>query len=136
MGASAIGLSHVAVQFPVYEFLKRWLGERRQKERGEATMADRLSTVDLIVASSTSKVIGSISLPPAQLPAYQLAVCASVATVTPAQFSACPSSSACLCMCVAAGVYQTHLAVPSHILRQAHPALWVAWCLAQCLATP
>lgn len=56
MGASAIGLSHVAVQFPVYEFLKRWLGERRQKEWGEASVADRLSTVDLIIASSTSKV--------------------------------------------------------------------------------
>ena len=59
MGASAIGLTHVAVQFPVYEFLKRWLGERRQKERGEASVADRLSTVDLIIASSTSKVIVS-----------------------------------------------------------------------------
>ena len=85
MGASAIGLSHVAVQFPVYEFLKRWLGERRQKERGEASVADRLSTVDLIVASSTSKVIGFgfPNVPPAPLPAYQHAVCASVATVTP-----------------------------------------------------
>ena len=85
MGASAIGLSHVAIQFPVYEFFKRWLGERRQRERGEASLSDRLSTVDLIVASSTSKVIGLTSLPPEQLPAYQLAVCASVATVTPAQ---------------------------------------------------
>lgn len=86
MGASAIGLSHVAVQFPVYEFLKRWLGERRQKERGEASVADRLSTVDLILASSTSKVIGFgfPHVPPAPLPAYQHAVCASVATVTPA----------------------------------------------------
>ena len=85
MGASAIGLSHVAVQFPVYEFLKRWLGERRQKERGEASMADRLSTADLILASSTSKVIGFgfPNVPPAPLPAYQHAVCASVATVTP-----------------------------------------------------
>ena len=81
MGASAIGLSHVAVQFPVYEFFKKWLGERRQRERGEgeANIADRLSTVDLIVASSTSKVIGP---PPARLPAHQLAVCASGATVT------------------------------------------------------
>lgn len=85
MGASAIGLSHVAVQFPVYEFLKRWLGERRQKERGEASAADRLSTVDLILASSTSKVIGFgfPHVPSAPLPAYQHAVCASVATVTP-----------------------------------------------------
>lgn len=59
MGASAIGLSHVAIQFPVYEFLKRWLGERRQREPGEASLADRLSTVDLIIASSTSKVTAS-----------------------------------------------------------------------------
>ena len=81
MGASAIGLSHVAVQFPVYEYFKKSLGERRQKERGEATVADRLSTVDLILASSSSKVIGHR---PSQPPAYQLAVCASVATVTPA----------------------------------------------------
>ena len=94
MGASAIGLSHVAVQFPVYEFLKRWLGERRQKERGEASVADRLSTVDLILASSTSKVIGFgfPPVPPAPLPAYQHAVCASVATVTPPNNAfMCPS---------------------------------------------
>jgi len=81
MGASAIGLSHVAIQFPVYEYFKSWLCERRRRERGEASVADRLSTVDLIVASSGSKVIGHR---PAQLPAYQLAVAASVATVTPA----------------------------------------------------
>lgn len=84
MGASAIGLSHVAVQFPVYEYFKKSLGERRQKERGEASVADRLSTVDLILASSSSKVIGHR---PSQLPAYQLALCASVATVTPAHLS-------------------------------------------------
>lgn len=81
MGASAIGLSHVAVQFPVYEFLKRWLGERRQRERGEASVADRLSTVDLIIASSTSKVKGLPSVQAPPLPAYQHACCASVATV-------------------------------------------------------
>ena len=81
MGASAIGLSHVAIQFPVYEYFKAWLAARRQRERGEASTTDRLSTVDLIVASSGSKVIGHR---PARLPAYQLAVCASVATVTPA----------------------------------------------------
>lgn len=81
MGASAIGLTHVAVQFPVYEFLKRWLGERRQRERGEASVADRLSTVDLIIASSTSKVKGLPSVQAPPLPAYQHAVCASVATV-------------------------------------------------------
>ena len=57
MGASAIGLSHVAIQFPVYEFFKRWLAEKRQRERGEAVVADRLSTVDLIIASGTSKVL-------------------------------------------------------------------------------
>lgn len=59
MGASAIGLSHVAIQFPVYEFFKRWLSERRQRERGEKVQADRLSTADLILASSTSKAIAS-----------------------------------------------------------------------------
>lgn len=59
MGASAIGLSHVAIQFPVYEFFKSWLAERRRKEKGEAVIADRLSTVDLIVASSCSKAIAS-----------------------------------------------------------------------------
>ena len=87
MGASAIGLSHVAIQFPVYEFFKRWLSERRQRERGEVNIADRLSTMDLIVASSSSKVIGNR---PARLPAHQIAVCASVAMVTPAHFSLQP----------------------------------------------
>jgi len=81
MGASAIGLSHVAIQFPVYEYFKSWLGERRRCEQEEASVVDRLSTVDLIMASSGSKVIGHR---PARLPAYQLAVAASVATVTPA----------------------------------------------------
>jgi len=81
MGASAIGLSHVAIQFPVYEYFKSWLGERRRCEQEEASVVDRLSTVDLFMASSGSKVIGHR---PARLPAYQLAVAASVATVTPA----------------------------------------------------
>ena len=96
MGASAIGLSHVAVQFPVYEYFKTYLAERRQKQQGEAVVADRLSTVDLIVASSVSKVNGpglgpllqptgtSVLLRAAQsapLPAYQLALCAGCATV-------------------------------------------------------
>ena len=96
MGASAIGLSHVAVQFPVYEYFKKSLGERRQKERGEATVADRLSTVDLILASSSSKVIGHR---PSQLPAYQLALCASVATVTPAHLKPFVAFPSRFCSC-------------------------------------
>lgn len=82
MGASAIGLSHVAVQFPMYEYFKTWLGERRRKEHGEVVIADRLSTVDLIVASSSSKVIGpapsllqgskAVSLLPTSMPCAPL----------------------------------------------------------------
>lgn len=88
----------MAVQFPMYEAFKTWLGQRRAAERGEVVVADRLSTVDLIVASSSSKVIGPA--PPLlqgskalrlHLPAYQHALCAAVATVI---FTATPPCSA------------------------------------------
>lgn len=49
--ASLLGLSHVAIQFPLYEFFKAEARRRNQ--------SNRESTVDLLVASFTSKVIAS-----------------------------------------------------------------------------
>lgn len=47
------GISHVAVQFPVYESLKRHLAEKKK------TTPDKLSAVDVALASSVSKIIAS-----------------------------------------------------------------------------
>ena len=51
LGASFLGLSHVAIQFPLYEELKRMARERD----GSGT----LSSVDLIFASAGSKLVAS-----------------------------------------------------------------------------
>jgi solute carrier family 25 folate transporter 32 len=62
MGASFLGLTHVAIQFPVYEASKQWLTERRQRQHGKVQAEGenpRLSAVDLILASSFSKAIAS-----------------------------------------------------------------------------
>jgi solute carrier family 25 folate transporter 32 len=51
MTASLFGLSHVAVQFPIYEFLK---SEARKKNKQEE------SPVDLLLASGLSKMCASL----------------------------------------------------------------------------
>jgi solute carrier family 25 folate transporter 32 len=50
MSANLLGLSHVAIQFPVYERLKATLKQQKQHE----------SALDLIVASSVSKMIAGV----------------------------------------------------------------------------
>lgn len=50
MSANLLGLSHVAVQFPCYELLKKTL---RQQKRHE-------SAIDLVLASSLSKMVASL----------------------------------------------------------------------------
>ena len=59
LGASLLGLSHVAVQFPVYERLKRFARERRRAERGGAPGDDELPALELVGASVTSKLLAS-----------------------------------------------------------------------------
>jgi len=48
-----IGILHVAVQFPLYEFLKTWMAEKRNKSR------DQLSSWELAVTSGVSKCAAS-----------------------------------------------------------------------------
>ncbi|KAL3681359.1 hypothetical protein R1sor_024315 [Riccia sorocarpa] len=47
------GISHVAIQFPVYETIKSYLADRA------GTTVDKLSSGDIAIASSISKVIAS-----------------------------------------------------------------------------
>ncbi|KAG6551006.1 hypothetical protein Mapa_007239 [Marchantia paleacea] len=47
------GISHVAIQFPVYETMKNYLAEKA------GTTVDKLSSGDIAIASSISKVIAS-----------------------------------------------------------------------------
>ena len=52
--ATYLGLSHVAVQFPLYEHLKATARERRGSAAGSE------EAVDLVLASATSKLIASV----------------------------------------------------------------------------
>mmetsp|Transcript_3950 Transcript_3950/g.5494 ORF Transcript_3950/g.5494 Transcript_3950/m.5494 type:complete len:323 (+) Transcript_3950:133-1101(+) len=53
LSASLLGLSHVAIQFPIYEWLKH---KARQRNGGEQYSE---TTADLIAASAVSKLFGS-----------------------------------------------------------------------------
>jgi solute carrier family 25 (mitochondrial folate transporter), member 32 len=66
MSANLLGLSHVAVQFPVYEQLKFTLRQRRRRhlhESGSSHNTDAATTetvLDLLLASGLSKVFASL----------------------------------------------------------------------------
>ncbi|KAJ3300671.1 hypothetical protein HK104_008605 [Borealophlyctis nickersoniae] len=55
-GPSLLGISHVAVQFPLYEKMKTWL---KAYERKKNPNAQDLSASDIFVASSVSKIMAS-----------------------------------------------------------------------------
>lgn len=62
MTANLLGLTHVAVQFPVYEQLKATLRTRKQRllaEGGSNTTVEE-SAVDLLIASGLSKMTASL----------------------------------------------------------------------------
>eukprot|EP00891_Asterochloris_glomerata_P000283 jgi/Astpho2/283/Aster-02173 len=63
MGASMVGLVHVAVQFPCYEKLKQLLSERRER----ISHTRELQPVDLILASALSKAVASTVAYPHEL---------------------------------------------------------------------
>jgi len=60
LSASLLGCSHVAVQFPVYEFLRAKLKKRRVSNGG----SEELSTYDVLVASIMSKVVATTTTYP------------------------------------------------------------------------
>ncbi|KAG0255520.1 hypothetical protein BG011_005088 [Mortierella polycephala] len=55
LGSSLMGISHVALQFPLYEKLRLWL-----KPEG----SDQVSSTNILIASSTSKMAASIATYP------------------------------------------------------------------------
>lgn len=58
MSANLFGLSHVAVQFPAYEYLKSNLRRRRRQQQNQEN--DELSAVDFLIASAASKMTASV----------------------------------------------------------------------------
>jgi len=60
LSASLLGCSHVAIQFPVYEFLRAKLEKRRIGHGGSG----ELSTSDVLVASIMSKVVATTTTYP------------------------------------------------------------------------
>ncbi|KAF9194432.1 hypothetical protein BGZ51_009512 [Haplosporangium sp. Z 767] len=55
LGSSLMGISHVALQFPLYEKLRLWL---------KAKDSDHVSSTNILIASSTSKMAASIATYP------------------------------------------------------------------------
>jgi len=61
MTANLIGLSHCAVQFPAYEFLKGYLRERRHHQSGDSGEPPTENTVsELLLASALAKMTASL----------------------------------------------------------------------------
>mmetsp|Transcript_10622 Transcript_10622/g.25658 ORF Transcript_10622/g.25658 Transcript_10622/m.25658 type:complete len:374 (-) Transcript_10622:140-1261(-) len=57
MSANLMGLSHVAVQFPTYEYLKKWCRDRKAAEGQELVQE---SPFELLVASGLAKMFASL----------------------------------------------------------------------------
>ncbi|KAF9381604.1 hypothetical protein CPB97_007649 [Podila verticillata] len=55
LGSSLMGISHVALQFPLYEKLRIWL---------KPADSDQVSSTNILIASSTSKMAASIATYP------------------------------------------------------------------------
>ncbi|KAG0206323.1 hypothetical protein BGX28_002224 [Mortierella sp. GBA30] len=55
LGSSLMGISHVALQFPLYEKLRQWL---------KSADTDQVSSTNILAASSTSKMAASIATYP------------------------------------------------------------------------
>ena len=58
---SLFGVSHVAVQFPLYETFKKWAREYQAEHGGDAK---ELSPSSILVCSATSKMIASVTTYP------------------------------------------------------------------------
>ncbi|CAJ1953602.1 unnamed protein product [Cylindrotheca closterium] len=60
MSANLIGLSHVAVQFPTYEYLKKWCRDRKASATGHHQAVVQESPLELLVASGVAKMFASL----------------------------------------------------------------------------
>ncbi|KYR00569.1 mitochondrial substrate carrier family protein [Tieghemostelium lacteum] len=64
LGPSLLGIAHVGVQFPLYEKFKLILAEKNRMKLGDGgvsqTSESNLSIIDIMVASSVSKIIASM----------------------------------------------------------------------------
>lgn len=58
LGPSLLGLTHVAVQFPLYEGAKQWCANRRQVSTSELTMWE------ILICSASSKIAASVAAYP------------------------------------------------------------------------
>ena len=58
LGPSLMGIAHVMIQLPVYEASKHLLAQRQARPQ------DELSTRDLVIASSASKLVASVATYP------------------------------------------------------------------------
>lgn len=59
LAPSLAGISHVVIQFPVYERLKLELAARRRSSGGDELSEENLSAVELVCASAAAKMVAS-----------------------------------------------------------------------------
>jgi solute carrier family 25 folate transporter 32 len=60
MTANLIGLSHCAVQFPAYEYLKGYLRDERSLQQAEESNTDDNTVTELLIASGLAKMTASL----------------------------------------------------------------------------
>lgn len=60
MTANLIGLSHCAVQFPAYEFLKSYLRERNNHNHTNGNSSNSNTVTELLIASGLAKMTASL----------------------------------------------------------------------------
>eukprot|EP00980_Cylindrotheca_fusiformis_P001044 scaffold288_cov97-Cylindrotheca_fusiformis.AAC.2 len=60
MSANLMGLSHVAVQFPTYEYFKQYARDRRRRQQGPSSSSSLETPLELLLASGLAKICASL----------------------------------------------------------------------------